>query len=58
MRYNFLVKNSQIVNEFISSTVSVLGFKKNHKIDTLLGLIQDIVKHCLIKSVTVELDLP
>ena len=34
------------------------GLKKNHKIDTLLGLIQDIVKHCLIKSVTVELDLP
>ena len=28
---NSLVKNSQIVNEFISSTVSVFGFKKNTK---------------------------
>ena len=53
-----MVKNSQTVNEFISSTVSVLEFKKNHKIDTLLGLIQDIVKPCFIKSVIAELDLP
>ena len=58
MRYNSLVKNSQTVNEFISSTVSVLEFKKNHKIDTLLGLIQDIVKPCFNKSVIAELDLP